>query len=215
MAKPVGILGGTFDPVHIGHLRLALEVHQQLGLQEVRLVPVYSPPHREPPVATPEQRLTMLKLGAAKTNGLTVDDVEIRRQGTSYTIDTVKSLRKIYPETPLCLIIGMDQFGKLDTWRDWTSLPEYVHFIIVNRTGANAEIKNPEAADLCSSRLVEDVGKIHDSPAGRIYKIDIPLIEISSTRIRKLVEENKSIKHLTTVDVITYINDESLYQNKI
>ena len=212
MAKPLGILGGTFDPVHFGHLRLALEVRQQLGLAEVRLIPLFQPPHRDAPVASAEQRLAMLQLAVQGTAGLAPDDSELGRKGTSYTIDTVRHLRDHHPQLPLCLIIGMDQFQKFASWRDWSSLPDYVHIILVDRPGLDTEIEQPVLADLYRSRLAEDTSIIKSTAAGAILKIKTPLLEISSTRIRDLVRAGNSIKYLLPDNVISYIEQHNLYQ---
>lgn len=212
MTKAIGILGGSFDPVHNGHLRLALEVYQQLGLHKVRLIPIFSPPHRDAPLASPEQRLAMLRLSTEQTPGLVIDDCEIQRKGTSYTIDTVKLLRKNYPDQPLCLIVGMDAFQKLDTWRDWSSLLNYVHIIIVDRPGIKAEFSQAKIAELYTRHLQENNFKFNESIAGVILKLDAPLLDISSSRIRKHAHEGKSIKHLSPDNVIAYIEQENLYQ---
>ncbi|MGH8120697.1 MAG: nicotinate (nicotinamide) nucleotide adenylyltransferase, partial [Gammaproteobacteria bacterium] len=133
--KPIGILGGTFDPVHHGHLRLAIECCERLALAEVRLVPLRVPPHRKPPRASPEHRLAMLKLAAENKNNLIVDDSELRRKTISYTIDTVSTLRKSSGRTPLCLLLGTDAFNMLHTWHRWQALLDYVHVVIAERPG--------------------------------------------------------------------------------
>ena len=212
MTMAIGILGGTFDPVHFGHLRLALEVRQQLRLSEVRLIPLNHPPHRDAPVASAEQRLSMLQLAVQGTDGLAIDDCELARTGTSYTIDTVRQLRDQLPQQPLCLIIGMDQFQKFDSWRDWSSLPDYVHIILVDRPGLDADIAQPALADLYHSRRADDISIIKRSAAGAILKINAPLLEISSTQIRNLIKTGNSIKYLLPDNVIGYIAEHKLYQ---
>jgi len=211
MSQAIGILGGTFDPVHVGHLRLALEAYRQLDLREVRLIPVYTPPHRGTPEATPAQRLTMLQLAAAQIGGLIVDDSEITRRVTSYTVDTLRNLRALYPQQPLCLIIGMDQFQILDTWRDWNSVPEYAHLIIVERPGSQAA-PGPSQARLLRERLIQDRAALTDATTGAILKLQAPLLEISATYIRNLVRTGASIKYLTPDPVIDYIERERLYK---
>ena len=216
---PIGILGGTFDPVHFGHLRLALEVRQQLQLEAamlveaVRLVPLYLPPHREAPVAAAAQRLRMLQLAVANTGELIVDDCELARQGTSYTIDTVRSLRERLPSRSLCLIIGADAFRKLDTWRDWSALLDYVHLIVVDRAGQDLDFhNNPALEQLYTSRLTDDNAAINAATAGMIIRINAPLLEISSTVIRGRIRRGDNIKFLLPDAVITYIDQESLYR---
>ena len=132
----IGILGGTFDPVHFGHLRLAVEMYQDLGLQEVRLVPCRIPPHRNAPQASPEQRLAMLRLAIEHELGLRVDQRELQRDGPSYMVDTLQSLRdELGPDTPLSLILGMDAFDDIDTWHRWEELIQLAHFIVIQRPG--------------------------------------------------------------------------------
>lgn len=208
----IGILGGTFDPVHFGHLRLALEVRQQLGLEQVRLIPLYQPPHRAAPVASAEQRLAMLQLAVRKTDGLVIDDCELARAGTSYTIDTVRMLRESSPQQSLCLIIGMDQFQKFDSWREWSSLPDYVHIILVDRPGMDNSIEHPALARFYRSRLTDDTSIITDKPAGAMLKVSVPLLDISSSRIRELLHAGDSTKFLLPDAVINYIEENDLYQ---
>ena len=212
MSQAIGILGGTFDPIHVGHLRLALEAYRQLELREVRLIPVYTPPHREIPEATPAQRLAMLQLAVAQVDGLKVDDSEIARRVTSYTVDTLRNLRMHYPQHPLCLIIGMDQFQILDTWRDWNSLPEYAHLIIMERPGSQAAPMGPSQARLLRERLTQDRAALTTATTGAILKLQAPLLEISATYIRDLVRAGASIKYLTPDPVIDYIERERLYK---
>ena len=208
----IGILGGTFDPVHNGHLRLALEVCQQLQLQEVRLIPVCFPPHRDMPVAEPAQRLRMLELSCEDSEGLIADDCEIRRGGTSYTIDTVKLLHDRLPDQPICLIIGMDAFQRINGWRNWQELLEFVHLAVVDRHGSTLEFEQQEIAEFYNRHMVEDQSALTSSRAGNIFKISVPMLEISATRIRRLITEDKSIKFLLPDAVINYIESESIYK---
>lgn len=212
MTMPIGILGGTFDPVHFGHLRLALEVQQRLQLETVRLVPLYLPPHREAPAASAAQRLKMLQLAVADTGGLIVDDCELARKGTSYTIDTVRLLRERHPDRPLCLIVGMDAFRKLDTWRDWSALLDFVHLVIVDRAGQDLNIANPALAQLYTSHRTDDKAVLGGTTAGAIIRVDAPLLEISATAIRDRLRRGGNIKFLLPDAVITYIEQESLYR---
>lgn len=212
MTRAIGILGGTFDPVHFGHLRLALEVRQHLGLDEVRLTPLSKPPHRDAPVASTEQRMRMLQLAIQDTDGLAIDDCELVRTGTTYTIDTVRLLRDRHPQQPLCLIIGVDQFQKLDTWHEWASLTDYVHIIVVDRPGLEAGVVQPALSKFYNRHMVTDTAAIINTYSGMILKINAPVLEISSTRIRSLVRNGNSIKYLLPDAVISYIEEQNLYQ---
>lgn len=210
MARPIGILGGTFDPVHNGHLRLALEVCQSLKLNEVRLIPSHTPPHRRKPVASQKQRLTMLKLAITGVTGLTVDERELTRGKTSYTVDTLKSVRAEIGSTPLYLILGMDAFQSLYTWRQWTTLTDYTHIIIANRPGSSGEFKHKEVRKFYLSRVCQNRSALRRA-SGRIMKISIPLLDISATRIRRLCSQDRDLHYLLPDRVISYIKRESLY----
>ena len=207
----LGILGGTFDPVHHGHLRIAMEVCQQLQLEQVRLLPLHTPPHRQAPQATPGHRLQMLHAAVAGVPELAVDDCEVRRGGISYTIETVERLRNGGTGTPVCLIMGADAFASLHTWRQWQRLPEFVHIVIVDRTGT-APPGDPVVAELLASRLVDDSRELASRPAGLVTRVQAPLLDISSSYVRDCVRQGKNIRYLVPGDVITYINAHALYQ---
>ena len=119
MTKPIGILGGSFDPIHFGHLRLAKECIDRADLDKVLFIPVNSPVHRNPLVANPDQRFEMLSLAIDNSSQFEISDSEIKRGDISYTIDTLRNLRKSYIDSPLCLIMGMDAFLAFDSWKDW------------------------------------------------------------------------------------------------
>ena len=125
--KPIGILGGTFDPIHFGHLRSGLEVYESLEFEHIRLIPCGVPPHRELPIASNEQRLAMMRLAVEDNTKLIVDQRELQREGPSYTVDTLLELRQEFPDTPLCLIIGSDAFLGLDSWHQWKKIPQLAH----------------------------------------------------------------------------------------
>ncbi len=162
----IGILGGTFDPIHHGHLRCAQELLQDLPLDEVRLVPCRIPPHRDTPQASAEQRLRMLKAALDGAPGLTVDDRELSREGPSYTVDTLHSLRAEFGATPLCLIVGMDAFNGLDRWHRWQELIGLAHIVVAHRPGWLP----PQAgavAELLSSHAIQSATELRARPAGR------------------------------------------------
>ena len=212
MKLPIGLLGGTFDPVHHGHLRLALEARANLNLAEVRLVPAAEPPHREIPQAEMGHRRAMLELAIAGVPGLCLDARELDRSGKSYTVDTLASLRAELADQPLCLLIGRDAFLALHTWRRWRDLPGLVHIIIVDRPGATAAINDPDLAGLYAARHTEDPAALHEAPAGRIYRAAWPLLDISSSRIRELLATGGDIRYLVPDAVVQYITQQQLYK---
>jgi len=206
----IGTLGGTFDPVHHGHLRLALEMLEGLALDEVRLIPAREPPHRAPPLAPPEDRLEMLKAAVAGTDGLSVDTRELQRQGPSYTVDTLTSLREEFPGTPLCLIIGMDAFDAIDTWHRWRALPTLAHIGVARRPGA--QMPGPgDVAELLHRRLVRSPSALRKTPAGCIYVQDLPPLDISASRIRVLLDAGRNPRYLLPDSVLDIIHQRGLY----
>ena len=206
----IGILGGTFDPVHHGHLRVALELVDLLELDEVRLVPVGSPAHRAPPVASAEHRLRMLKAALCDVAGLAVDSRETERDGPSFTVDTLASMRADFPGAALMLIIGMDQFQLLCHWHRWAEIPPLAHICVVQRPGASAAY-SPELAQLLLERQVTDPGRLREASAGYIYMANVPVLDISSTRIRALIRKRTPPRFLLTDNVIDIIKQERLY----
>jgi len=209
--KPIGILGGTFDPVHHGHLRLALECLEQADLAEVDMVPLHIPPHRISPVATPEQRREMLRLALEGAPGLKLDDCELQRGGVSYTVDTLAHMRQRYGNRPLCLIMGMDAFARLDTWHQWPLLLTHAHIIVVQRPGNEAVIDNPEIASLYAKASVKSHEELHSSPGGRILNINIPMLDISATRLRDMLAQGRDIHFLLPPAVLAFIRQHHLY----
>jgi nicotinate-nucleotide adenylyltransferase len=211
MTKPIGILGGTFDPVHHGHLRMAIECLDSLALAEVRLVPLYSPPHRRAPQATPEHRLAMLKIAVGTMDNLKVEDYELRRQGISYTIDTVSALRKNFGNTPICLLMGMDAFYTLHTWHRWQSLLDYVHIVVTERPGVAFVPEHAELKDLLSNHNVTDATVLNTTKCGSIFHLQIPWLDISATRIRGMLRMHQNPAFLLPAAVIDYIQTHRLY----
>lgn len=205
-----GILGGTFDPVHHAHLRLALEMLEGLSLDEVRLIPAREPPHRAPPVAPAEDRLEMLRAAVAGAGGLSVDTRELQRQGPSYTVDTLTSLREEFPDTPLCLIIGMDAFNAIDTWHRWQVLPSLAHIGIARRPGSKMP-GSGDVAELLDSRLTRSPSALRKAPAGCIYVRDLPPLDISASRIRELLGVGRNPRYLLPDSVLDIIHQRGLY----
>ncbi len=212
MTGPIGILGGTFDPVHNGHLHLALESCRAAGLAEVRLLPLHIPAHRASPTASTEQRLAMLELAVREHGTLLIDERELQRNAVSYTIDTLKSLRREYGSRSLCLILGLDAFQGLNRWHEWRLLPDYAHIIVAERPGNPARFKQDDIAKLCKQRAAPDSAALHQRAAGGILKIDPPMPDISATQIRQAIAMGEKIRHLLPAAVADYIEAQQLYR---
>lgn len=208
---PIGILGGTFDPVHNGHLRLAMELAESLGLAQVRLVPCARPPHREAPVASPGQRAKWIRVAITGEPKLRLDDRELLRNGPSYTVDTLASLRRQLPDTPLCLIMGRDVMAGLDEWQDWRQLFDYAHLILVERPDTGGELPAAVAAEL-GERRNDDPAALSASLRGVIHVCSPPPLTISGTRIRALLAEGRSPRFLLPDVVLDEILDAGVYR---
>lgn len=187
----IGILGGTFDPIHYGHLRPAHEAAHKLGLAELRLVPAATPPHRRPPVADPVQRLRMVELAVTEFPGLVVDDREIRRGGLSYTVPTLESLRAETGLAPLCLLVGSDAFRAIESWHQWSRLPELAHLVVLNRPG----FLSPATGDLpvwARERVAAAASELRAQPAGRLLFLELTPFDVSATRIRAAITRGET-----------------------
>jgi nicotinate-nucleotide adenylyltransferase len=209
--KPIGILGGAFDPIHIGHLRLALDFLQILDLAEVRFIPCKMPVHKDNTLATVEQRLTMLRLILDDFPQFCLDDREIKRDSASYMIDTVKSLRQDYPDTPLCLLLGSDAFLSLDTWKEWQKLLDYVHIIVGLRAGSPF-LLNDNLTNLIATHQIEDVESLYNSVQGGIYIQTVSQLEVSATTLRSQLAAGLETRFLLPDIVYYYIQQHQLYR---
>jgi nicotinate-nucleotide adenylyltransferase len=208
----IGILGGTFDPIHFGHLRPALDMQQALGFEELRLLPCRQPPHRDQPHAAPEQRLTMLQLATLGEAGLSIDERELHRDGPSYMVDTLLSLRaELGDDSCLALLIGMDALHGLDRWQRWRELVDLCHLVVATRPGWSAP-QQGAVADLVRERQVADAALLRALPAGKLMFCPVTALDISASRIRALVADGKSARYLLPDAVLEYIQMTGLYQ---
>lgn len=206
----IGILGGTFDPVHFGHLRPALEIQQALGLDEVRLVPSHLPPHRSQPHASPQQRLAMLSAAVAGDPAFTVDGREYEREGPSYTLDTLQSLRAELAGTGICLLLGMDAFREFASWHRWREITDYSHIVVMTRQGVLPPERG-ELADFISLHRVADVATLKSRASGLLLFHGVSQLEISGTQIRTLLAGGQRADYLLPESVLQLIRSEGLY----
>jgi len=208
----IGIFGGTFDPIHYGHLRSALEVKDIFGLNEVRLIPCASPPHREQPAVTAEMRLQMLTLAIKNQPGLKIDTRELDRhkasdQTPSYMVDTLKSLRQEFPTEPLLLFIGTDAFKHLTSWHQWQQLFDYAHIVVMTRPGFETQ----ELNDFFKARLAE-AKELTQASAGKLCFQQVTQLDISATAIRAMIADKQNPGFLLPDAVIEYIKQHKLYE---
>lgn len=211
MTQAIGVLGGTFDPIHYGHLRPALEALEGLKLAEVRLVPCHQPVHRGSPGATPEQRLAMLTEAIADQPGLVADRRELLRAGPSYMVDTLRSLRGELGDIPLCLLLGADAFEEFHRWRRWLEIPELAHLVILQRPGT-VPSRPSVLKKLIAKRRLSRTEALIERPAGGLLFKPVTQLAISATQIRRLLAEGNSPRYLLPESVLAFIHRHHLYQ---
>ena len=170
--KPIGILGGTFDPIHYGHLQLAIKAHEALDLDHVRLMPLHTPGHREAPIASPATRLEMVR--AVEGPPIEIEACEIDRGGTTYTVDTLLQLRDDWPGRSLCLLMGLDAYGSLPAWHRANELLGLAHIVVAARPDADY-LMHPGLDELIGNAHADRVKELHDSTAGRVFFSRCPL----------------------------------------
>jgi nicotinate-nucleotide adenylyltransferase len=211
----IGILGGTFDPIHYAHLRLAEEMAHALALSEVRFIPARIPPHRATPRVTAADRLEMTRLACARNARFAVDDRECERRGPSYTVDTLLELRaELGSEQPLCLLMGVDAFLALTTWSRWENLFGLAHIVIAHRPGFTLDWAGvpPALKGQFETRGVSSVQKLQESGAGLVWLQSITPLDISATAIRAAIQEGGSPRYLLPDSVLDYIHCNKLYK---
>lgn len=209
--KPVGAFGGTFDPIHYGHLRTAFELLQALQLAEVRFIPCGDPPHRGTTFASARERMRMVELAIHDQQGFVADDRELTRAGPSYSVDTLLSLREEFPRCPLCLILGMDAFLGLQTWHRWEEILDVAHIVVAHRPGWKAPDLGP-LGDMLSERGTHRVDDLHNTLFGRVHIHAVTQLEIASTEIRALVAAGRDPRFLMPDAVCDAISESACYQ---
>ncbi len=216
MSEPLGIFGGTFDPVHFGHLRLAEESIGHLGLGGVRWIPAGQPPHRGAPQVTAAQRLEMVRRSTAGNARFSVDASEVEAAAPSYTVHTLERLRsELGSAQPLVLLVGADAFAGLASWHRWQDIFALAHIAVSHRPGFPVEMASlpPPLASEFNVRRLTDVAGLKASAGGGIVTFAMTQLAISATQIRKLLANDLSARYLLPDTVLDYIQTHSLYRN--
>jgi len=208
--RPIGLFGGTFDPIHFGHLRAAFELTELLDLDRVLFIPAADPPHRGRPLADAETRLAMVRAAVEDEESFQVDDRELRRPGPSYTVLTLEELRREHGDTPLVLLLGMDAFLGLPTWHRWQELLDLAHVAVAHRPGATL----PSSGEL--GRLIErcrarDRAEIAAAPAGKVFVHPGTQLDISSTDLRAALRAGRDPRYLMPEAVRRMINATGIH----
>jgi len=196
----IGIYGGSFDPIHLGHLKTATSLKTELQLDHLFLLPCCEPVHKDGLKYSTNDRLKMLNLALDKFSTLEIDSREILRGGGSYMIDTLHELKQIYRDEPICLIIGMDSFLKIKTWKDWQEFSKLAHLVILQRQGFNII-----DSSLDSFHISNDVNELRLESNGLLYFSNCPKINISSSDIRDRIAANQNLDDLLPKSVINYL----------
>ena len=214
----IGVFGGTFDPIHLGHIKPALDVMQRLGLEELRFIPCSIPAHRTLPIATTEQRLAMLHAAIDEYPGCIIDERELNREGISYMVDTLRSLRNEFKESTFCLIIGMDAFYGLNKWHQWQDILKLANCIVTYRPGSefNLDTLHPDLVNVINENQVDsekefiEKGSIKKN-TGLLLFMPVTQLDISATDIRQRIKQHQSISDLVPTAVANIIQQQQLY----
>jgi len=210
--RGIGVFGGTFDPVHVAHLRMALEMREQLQLDEVRLVPSHRPPHRAPPLASAQHRLAMLQLAVKDCEGLIVDDRELRRDTPSYMVDTLQSLRdEVGSDKVIVLGMGADAFAGLASWHRWQQLFELANIAVFGRPGAGV-VTDAGLLQQIDQCRVDEVSKLQMVARGKIAFLAANALDVSATSLRAIMAAGRSPQFLISDRVAEYIRQHGLYR---
>lgn len=215
----VGIFGGTFDPVHYGHLRMAEEVAEIIGVQKMHFVPAGSPRLRDSPEGSLQHRATMIRLAIPSNARFILDEREIRRPGTSYSVESLRELKQeLGGDVALCFVTGADAFMNLAAWHNWRELFDLCHFIIAARPGhmltTNPDVLPPELSAECARRWVSSVDSLKRATSGMIFAAQTTLLDISASVIRARIAAGRSVRYLIPDATLDYIAANHLYSEK-
>lgn len=209
--RTIGILGGTFDPIHLGHLTLATQMQKEFNLDHIRIIPCYRNGDKPQPIASNHQRINMIKRAIAHQHLLQFDDIEIQRQRVSYTLETLQALKLKFPYQPLAFILGMDTFLSLPTWHKWEEIFTYAHLLLANRP--NYHIPTPSLSqEILTAKLEPNHAMVHWYPNGKIFLANFSLGDISSAQIRQLLRYGCTPRHLLPDPVHNFIQQNKIYQ---
>lgn len=211
----IGILGGTFNPIHFGHLRMAQELADALKLAQVRFIPAANPPHKDMPTISAQQRAEMVQLAIADNHRFVLDKRELLRTGASYSIDTLQSLRdELGATASITLFMGSDAFSKFDTWHRWQEIIQLCHIALVQRPqlrGHDTALSKTLETFL-HNHYSENPDDIHELPAGIVTMRQVTALDISSTALRQALKSKNSVRYLMPGNVIDYIQSNQLYR---
>ncbi len=205
----LGLFGGTFDPIHYGHIRPILDVCRQTGINEVRYIPSARPGHRRTPRAPAQHRLNMVALALADIPQFVADDCEIRRAGKSYMVPTLRQFRSQFQFRPLCLILGMDAFSQIHRWHWWAEVLRLANIIVVSRFGETSMVGSVANHGL---KLNDDPHIVQRNVCGSICRIDAAPVDVSSTRLRKKIAQGDKVDGLIPAAVASYVAKHKLYR---
>ena len=208
----IGVFGGTFDPIHFGHLRSAVEICEALDLERVHMIPAADPPHRGRPRVSAVERLAMLELALAEQQRLIADDRELRRTGPSYMVDTLTELKEEFGRSQ-ALILGVDAFAKLASWHRWQSLFDLAHIVVIARPDSKPKWDYPLRSEIFK-RVVGRPEGLTESEAGRIWFSQLTQLQISATKIRALIEDDRSPRYLLPAAVLQHLQKSKFYRNR-
>lgn len=217
--RRVGLLGGTFNPIHLGHLRAAEEIRETLTLDRVYFIPALTPPHKTPSdIASPADRLKMIECAIRGNPHFEISDVELRRKGPSYTVDTLTYFSSNFPDSEFYFIVGSDLFSEIDTWKDYKRLFELSNFAVITRPGFCEDPYSTFALELRNDfryyKKEKDVVTYLHKGSKLLVFVRIEGIQVSSTQIRRLLREGRSIKYLVPDEVESYILSKKLYKKE-
>jgi len=213
-----GILGGTFNPIHLGHLRGAEEARERLDLDEICFVPAAIPPHKNEKIEVPaSRRLEMVRLAIENNPAFSISDVELKREGKSYSVETIHYFRREGPQAELFFIVGLDSFLEVSTWKRYEDLFSLCHFVVLNRPGVERwELSELKPREFWVVFLVAEKNNrwIHGPSGHSIYFLDRPFMDISSSEIRQRIREKKSIRYMMPDKVEAYVLEKQCYERQ-